>query len=149
MFKLVLNCLSGFVILDFISLVACSVIGWGEIYETRWVNLVVEMVLWKRSVGGVRELCDVCTTTLFNTHWTCLHCGFTVCIDCYGTALRCECTVSGTPALNNKNLTCQTCRAGSSRWLNCTADGRALHQTADLTVTQIIPFDGKLFLLKT
>ncbi|KAH8027750.1 hypothetical protein HPB51_009417 [Rhipicephalus microplus] len=26
-------------------------------------------ILWKRVVQGVRELCDVCDTTLFNTHW--------------------------------------------------------------------------------
>jgi len=104
------------------------------------------MVSWKRSMGGVRELCDVCTTTLFNTHWTCPHCGFTVCVDCYGTALQCERAISGTQALDNMDLTCQMCRTGSSRWLNCTANGRASHQPADLTLTQIIPFDGELLL---
>jgi len=108
------------------------------------IVLVVEIVAWKRSVGGVRELCDVCNTTLFNTHWSCSHCGFTVCIDCYGTALQCEHAISGSQALDNKDLACQTCCTGSSRWLNCTANGRALHQPADLTLTQIIPFDGKL-----
>ncbi|KAL3228805.1 hypothetical protein MRX96_023708 [Rhipicephalus microplus] len=40
-------------------------------------------ILWKRVVQGVRELCDVCDTTLFNTHWVCRNCGFVVCIDCY------------------------------------------------------------------
>ena len=113
----------------------------------RPVDLVVEMVSWKRSVGGVRELCDTCTTTLFNTHWACSHCGFTVCIDCYGTALRCEHAIGGSLALHNKDLTCETCCAGSSRWLACTANGRASHQPADLTMTQIIPSDGKLLSL--
>ena len=38
---------------------------------------------WKRAVGGVRELCDVCYTTLFNFHFVCPNCGFAVCLDCY------------------------------------------------------------------
>lgn len=38
---------------------------------------------WKKPVRGVREMCDVCDTTLFNIHWVCKQCGFVVCIDCY------------------------------------------------------------------
>ena len=34
-------------------------------------------------IQGVREMCDVCDTTLFNMHWCCHKCGFVVCIDCY------------------------------------------------------------------
>lgn len=40
-------------------------------------------VAWKRVVQGVREMCDVCETTLFNFHWACGKCGFVVCLDCY------------------------------------------------------------------
>ena len=40
-------------------------------------------VVWKRTVKGVREMCDVCKTTLFNYHWICGRCGFYVCLDCY------------------------------------------------------------------
>lgn len=40
-------------------------------------------IAWKRVVQGVREMCDVCETTLFNYHWTCGKCGFVVCLDCY------------------------------------------------------------------
>lgn len=40
-------------------------------------------IAWKRVVQGVREMCDVCETTLFNFHWACGKCGFVVCIDCY------------------------------------------------------------------
>ncbi len=40
-------------------------------------------IAWKRVVQGVREMCDVCETTLFNFHWACSKCGFVVCIDCY------------------------------------------------------------------
>ena len=42
-------------------------------------------VLWKRLQPQVREMCDVCSTSLFNYHWTCPCCGILVCIDCYRT----------------------------------------------------------------
>ncbi|XP_019958014.2 lysine-specific demethylase 3B isoform X1 [Paralichthys olivaceus] len=42
-----------------------------------------QKVAWKRAVRGVREMCDVCETTLFNIHWVCRKCGFGVCLDCY------------------------------------------------------------------
>ena len=42
-------------------------------------------VAWKKSVRGVREMCDVCKTTLFNHHWICSSCGLFVCLDCYQT----------------------------------------------------------------
>lgn len=45
--------------------------------------LLLEKVAWKRAVRGVREMCDVCETTLFNIHWVCRKCGFGVCLDCY------------------------------------------------------------------
>lgn len=40
-------------------------------------------IAWKRSVLQVREICDVCDTSVFNIHWTCSHCGTCVCIDCF------------------------------------------------------------------
>uniref|UniRef100_T1J383 [histone H3]-dimethyl-L-lysine(9) demethylase n=1 Tax=Strigamia maritima TaxID=126957 RepID=T1J383_STRMM len=40
-------------------------------------------VVLKRGIQGVREMCDVCNTTIFNFHFTCAICGFVVCIDCY------------------------------------------------------------------
>ena len=40
-------------------------------------------VAYKRAVQGVREMCDVCATTIFNVHWVCHRCGFGVCLDCY------------------------------------------------------------------
>lgn len=42
-------------------------------------------IAWKKSVRGVREMCDVCKTTLFNHHWICSSCGLFVCLDCYQT----------------------------------------------------------------
>lgn len=42
-----------------------------------------KMITWRRVVENLRELCDVCTTTLFNYHWTCGKCGFVVCVSCF------------------------------------------------------------------
>ena len=42
-------------------------------------------ILWKRLQPHVREMCDVCSTSLFNIHWTCTSCGCIVCIDCFQT----------------------------------------------------------------
>ena len=40
-------------------------------------------IVWKPAVKGVREMCDVCKTTLFNYHWMCNKCGMFICLDCY------------------------------------------------------------------
>lgn len=48
-------------------------------------DAVPQQIAWKRVVQGVREMCDVCETTLFNFHWACGKCGYVVCIDCYKT----------------------------------------------------------------
>ena len=45
-------------------------------------------IAWKRAVTGVREMCDVCDTTLFNMHWVCHKCGFVVCLDCYKAKIK-------------------------------------------------------------
>ena len=42
-------------------------------------------IAWKKPVQGVREMCDICKTTLFNYHWICGTCGLFVCLDCYQT----------------------------------------------------------------
>lgn len=39
--------------------------------------------VWKPAVKGVREMCDVCKTTIFNYHWICGRCGVFICLDCY------------------------------------------------------------------
>uniref|UniRef100_A0A8C9Y186 Lysine-specific demethylase n=1 Tax=Sander lucioperca TaxID=283035 RepID=A0A8C9Y186_SANLU len=74
-----------------------------------------QKVAWKRAVRGVREMCDVCETTLFNIHWVCRKCGFGVCLDCY--RLRPEDEVFS--------------------WLKC-AKGQP-HEPQNLMPTQIIP----------
>ncbi|KAK7792128.1 hypothetical protein R5R35_009657 [Gryllus longicercus] len=87
-------------------------------------------VAWKRVVKGVREMCDVCETTLFNFHWACGKCGFAVCIDCYK---------------GRKNGTIKIWgEAGKDRddfsWLLCT--NRQPHEQEKLMLTQIIASDS-------
>lgn len=45
-------------------------------------------VIWKRLQRKVREMCDVCSTSLFNAHFTCTECGILVCIDCHQVRLK-------------------------------------------------------------
>lgn len=52
--------------------------------SNKWlIDFFAGQVAWKRAVKGVREMCDVCDTTIFNLHWVCPRCGFGVCVDCY------------------------------------------------------------------
>ncbi|XP_042305789.1 lysine-specific demethylase 3B isoform X2 [Sceloporus undulatus] len=95
-----------------------------------------QKVAWKRAVRGVREMCDVCETTLFNIHWVCRKCGFGVCLDCY--RLR----KSRPRSAKNSD-----CLSGSEAedigdeevfaWLKC-AKGQS-HEPENLMPTQIIP----------
>ena len=39
-------------------------------------------VIWKRYMAGWREVCDDCSTTLFNYHYMCKQCGYMVCMEC-------------------------------------------------------------------
>ncbi|KAM4867767.1 lysine-specific demethylase 3A isoform 2-T4 [Thomomys bottae] len=79
-------------------------------------------VAWKRAVKGVREMCDVCDTTIFNLHWVCPRCGFGVCVDCY--------------RMKRKN-----CQQGAAyktfSWLRCVKS--QIHEPDNLMPTQIIP----------
>ncbi|XP_066252444.1 lysine-specific demethylase 3B [Euwallacea similis] len=88
-----------------------------------------KVVAWKRVVQGVREMCDVCETTLFNYHWACGKCGFVVCLDCYKSRKK-----GATKSLNEP---------GKDRdefmWLLCT--NRSSHEQEKLMLTQIIADD--------
>uniref|UniRef100_A0A665VUY5 Lysine-specific demethylase n=1 Tax=Echeneis naucrates TaxID=173247 RepID=A0A665VUY5_ECHNA len=81
-----------------------------------------QKVVWKRAVRGVREMCDVCETTLFNIHWVCRKCGFGVCLDCY--RLR-------------RNRPREGPEDEVFSWLKC-AKGQP-HEPQNLMPTQIIP----------
>uniref|UniRef100_H3ABS9 Lysine-specific demethylase n=1 Tax=Latimeria chalumnae TaxID=7897 RepID=H3ABS9_LATCH len=92
--------------------------------EKRILNSVKphKQVAWKRAVRGVREMCDVCDTTLFNVHWVCPKCGFGVCLDCYRmkqNKIRHDDGVEILP------------------WLKCVKG--QLHEPDNLMPTQIVP----------
>ncbi|XP_069833339.1 lysine-specific demethylase 3A isoform X2 [Dendropsophus ebraccatus] len=81
-----------------------------------------KQVAWKRAVRGVREMCDVCDTTIFNLHWVCPKCGFGVCVDCHRMKKK---------SMNSEN------DDESFSWLKC-AKGQ-LHEPDNLMPTQIVP----------
>ena len=71
--------------------------------EERQINERFASLTWKRPVRGIRELCDVCETTIFNTHYVCSECGLAVCVDCYAIRESYPTYVSPHPS-RNKNL---------------------------------------------
>lgn len=83
-------------------------------------------IAWKQAVNGVREMCDVCSTTLFNYHWVCSTCGFVVCIDCYKYR-----------KYNSTKNDTGTRDRDCYMWLHCT--NREPHVQNKLMLTQIIP----------
>lgn len=91
-----------------------------------------KVVAWKRVVQGVREMCDVCETSLFNYHWACGKCGFVVCIDCYKARKYGENKV-----WNNEWNNGDT---DEYSWLFCT--NRSVHMLERLMLTQIIAGDS-------
>ncbi|XP_030757045.1 probable JmjC domain-containing histone demethylation protein 2C isoform X2 [Sitophilus oryzae] len=86
-------------------------------------------IAWKRVVQGVREMCDVCETTLFNYHWTCNKCGFVVCLDCYKSRKHGSVKSMSEPGKDRDEF----------MWLLCT--NRSSHEQEKLMLTQIIADD--------
>ncbi|EDW59388.1 lysine-specific demethylase 3A [Drosophila virilis] len=90
-------------------------------------------IAWKKAVQGIREICDVCDTTLFNYHWTCRKCGFGVCIDCFKDRKE---------GLQKKRRL-ETQRGHDEyHWLLCTDDEQQQHTLPELMLTQIIAGDA-------
>lgn len=90
-------------------------------------------IAWKKIVKGIREICDVCDTTLFNFHWTCDKCGFGVCLDCFKDR-------------KEQRNACRKMRTSQQRgrdefyWLLCNSTQK--HQLNELMLTQIIAGDA-------
>lgn len=85
-------------------------------------------IAWKRVVQGIREMCDVCETTLFNYHWACTRCGFGVCIDCYKAR---EKKIWNNDGVNDRD---------EFFWYFC--NNRMAHDPDRLMLTQIIAGDS-------
>ncbi|XP_023161823.1 lysine-specific demethylase 3A-A [Drosophila hydei] len=91
-------------------------------------------IAWKKAVQGIREICDVCDTTLFNYHWTCSKCGFGVCIDCYKDRKE---------GLQKKRRVEAQRGHDAYHWLLCTDnDKQEQHTLPELMLTQIIAGDA-------
>ncbi|XP_062126405.1 lysine-specific demethylase 3A-A [Drosophila sulfurigaster albostrigata] len=90
-------------------------------------------IAWKKAVQGIREICDVCDTTLFNYHWTCNKCGFGVCIDCFKDRKE---------GLQVKRRI-ETQRGNDEhQWFLCTDEKQQKHSLSELMLTQIIAGDA-------
>lgn len=87
-------------------------------------------IIWKKNIKGIRELCDVCQTTIFNYHWSCLTCGFVVCVDCIRYKLGRNKPSTGSIMFKQDNPI----------WFICT--NRKEHQFDQLTITQILTNDS-------
>lgn len=106
-----------------------------DVSKTYYENYTnAPLIVWKRAVIQVREICDVCATSLFNLQWTCKLCGTSVCIDCY-----------------------KERRAGFARWKLSTKSEKEerdkffwfkCHEDGDhqLVLTQMIPGDSIRYL---
>ncbi|XP_025196650.1 lysine-specific demethylase 3A-like [Melanaphis sacchari] len=85
-------------------------------------------IVWKKCVNGVREMCDVCKTTIFNHHWSCGKCGFVVCIDCFKVKLK------GTQVTEKQHFIQRN--INKKIWLLCS--NQEEHRVENLSITQIL-----------
>lgn len=103
-----------------------------------FVCFISAMIAWKRAVTGVREMCDVCDTTLFNMHWVCHKCGFVVCLDCYKVKKK-QMEREDAEELEREG---EDKEEEQREWLTCSSN-RQQHEIDKLMLTQIIPRSGK------
>lgn len=59
----------------------CRLIEKERIYFNKYKTIERPMI-WKRPIDRVLEICDLCSTTLFNYHFICTKCGLSLCVDC-------------------------------------------------------------------
>ncbi|XP_060860134.1 lysine-specific demethylase 3A-like [Metopolophium dirhodum] len=86
-------------------------------------------ILWKKYVSGVREMCDVCRTIIFNHHFCCRKCGFAVCVDCFKAKFK-RTLVTEKQTIVQRNF-------NKKIWLLCS--NQKEHQIEKLFITQILP----------
>ena len=100
---------------------------------------VGDAVIWKRLQPKVREMCDVCSTSLFNLHFTCDDCGIIVCIDCHDTRINRTLHYQGSGINHNYKSRKRLIRndLDSHFWPFCKGQGKE-HTPERMILTQII-----------
>ena len=81
---------------------------------------------WKKHVYQARELCDVCETTIFSSHFLCDACSYTVCTKCF--------------ELKSELPETEQDMCKEFMWRYC-AKKKKKHKPSDLMVAEIIPHD--------
>lgn len=94
----------------------CRLIEKERIYYNKYKSETRQLI-WKRAIDRVLELCDLCSTTLFNYHFICIKCGLSLCVDCVNE--------------ENKHLFSKQCTVKDARD----------HTYEEMHLTQIIPAD--------
>jgi [histone H3]-dimethyl-L-lysine9 demethylase len=59
----------------------CNLIAKEKVYYEKFKS-DTKPLIWKRLIDGVLEICDLCSTTLFNYHFICTKCGLSLCVEC-------------------------------------------------------------------
>ena len=93
--------------------------------------------IWKRLQYKVREMCDVCSTSLFNAHFTCTECGIIVCIDCHEVRCKGNLQYQGSSGTYKSRKRVSGQNFDSHFWPFCKEKGN-LHQPEKLILTQVI-----------
>lgn len=93
-------------------------------------------IAWKKAANGVREMCDVCLTTIFNYHWACAKCGFGVCIDCVKARINGSSKSPNAATMTKKDLR----EKDTFTWMTC--NSKHTHNIERLMLTQIVASDS-------
>lgn len=97
----------------------CELVRQENLFYNKW-KTVEKPIIWKRLINGVLEICDNCSTTLFNYHFICPTCGLSLCMDCINESVA-----------KDENFQ-----------IKCTNKTKLFHTNNDLSLTQIITGDS-------
>ncbi|VVC45948.1 JmjC domain [Cinara cedri] len=96
-------------------------------------------IVWKKAINGVRLMCDVCVTTIFNYHFACQKCGFDVCTDCAKDRLDNKLKFPNRVLVTN-NHTLPLHQKDAYKWMIC-SDNKP-HEITELMFTQMLAGDS-------